>query len=196
MRISKIFLIMMIGFGCHATAAPGDAALQAAPFDELQAQIDDMAARIEELENSLPNVSVEGRTYCMMVNSVALRGYTNSGAEQVETIVVRRLASFVNGSFTAPLVSGSLNGQRGNGVVESVPGGTPEVLEGAYVQTGNQLLLQLTDGSVATWYTSGDGSIIQGNGIVLLGPFPNSLTLGIARSATMVEATNCDALGA
>jgi len=185
----------MIVFGCQATAALGEATPQVTPFYELQAQLDAMAARVEELENNTPNTSVEGRTYCMMVNSVALRGYTNNGAEQVETITVRRLATFVDGSFTATLVSGALNGQRGNGVVEFVPGATPEVLEGAYVQTGNQILVQLIDGTSATWHASRDGSIILGNAITLLGPFPNSLTLGIARNASMVESRSCDAAG-
>jgi hypothetical protein len=180
---------------CSAAGANQNATSTPSPLGELQMQIEALDSRIEALEQAAPDSIVDKRTYCMMVDVALLRGWSVDSTEIVETIVVRRVLTFSGGAFTATLVSSNRNIQNDNGVVTPVVGISPVLLEGTYIQSGNQLDLSFTTGSTASWYVSADGSVIHNNDIDFLGPFPNSLTIGIVRSSTMIESATCDAAG-
>jgi hypothetical protein len=131
----------------------------------------------------------------MMVDVAILRGLSVDSTEILEKVVVRRILAFTGGAFTATLVSSDRNVQDDSGVVTPVTGTSPGVLEGTYIQSGNQLALNFTTGATASWYVSADGSVIHNNDIDFLGPFPNSMSIGIVRSSTMIESATCNAAG-
>jgi hypothetical protein len=162
------------------------------PFGDLQTQLDALAARVETLERNAPNSSVEGRTYCMVVNALSLIGNAIGATEVVDSGVVRRTATFAGGTLTATLVSSTFHRQSDDGVVSSFVGMAPEPLLATYTQTGNKLDVVLADGGIANWYVSRDGSVVFASAIDLLGPLPSSATIGLARWTTMVENDTCD----
>ena len=192
MWIPRSIAAVIFALLCSAAGAQPRAALAPTPFGGLQSQIDNILGRINVLEQSAASQTVDGRTYCMMVNVTILRGFSASAMETADTVVVRRVLNFSGGAFTAFLVDSSANSQNDDGVVSFVNGPSPEVLHGTYAQSGSQLDLLFSDASMATWYVSRDGSVIHNNGIDFLGPFPNSLTIGIVRSATIIESDTCE----
>lgn len=192
MRVLQSIAVVVLLSAYHAALANSEAAAQPTPFAELKAQIDALAARVESLEDSAPNPSVDGRTYCMMVNVVSLRSHLQNGTDTIATIVVRRLVTFDDGLFTDILVSSLQNSQSHVAEVEFGPGMSPVSIGGTYMQSGTQLNVTTSTGSEASWLVSRDGSVIHSNGIDSFGPFPNTLTLGLARSATLIESDTCD----
>ena len=162
------------------------------PFQQLQAAINGLEDRVAELEAAAPSAEVDGRTYCMMVNVNILRGIASTASETEDLVAVRRLASFSDGIFTAAVVSNRRIAQGDDGVVSLLPGASPDVLEASYSQSGRQLDLTFTDGTVVSWYASADGSVVHNNGLDHFGPFPNSLSLGLVRAATLVESDTCE----
>jgi hypothetical protein len=196
-RLFKSTLLVVAALLCHSAVAGPKATMTPSPLGHLQRQLDALAARIETLENNdnAPSSSVDGRTYCMMVNATALSGLASDGSETLATEVVRRITSFSGGIFTSVVVSASRNLQEDNGVVSILAGLAPPLLAGTYVQTGRKVDVMFPDGPTNTWYVSGDGTVLHNNAIGFFGPFPNSLTLGLVRSATMIESDTCDPTG-
>lgn len=192
MRTLKMVLVVILAFACQAAMADSPSLNSKGPLGELQAQIDTLSERIQSLENDAPTADVDGRSYCMMANITLLRAFASSATESVETRVVRRVANFSGGTWSATLVSSNGNVQDDNGVVTNGPGNSPGVISGTYTQSGRHLDIVDSDGLPATWYVSGDGSIIHNNGIGFLGPFPSTFTLGLVRSVVFVESETCD----
>jgi hypothetical protein len=192
MWLSRTIVAVTVSLVCSVAGAQPRATSAPTPFGDLQSQIDELVGRIHVLEQSAADQSVDGRTYCMMVNVTILRGFSSSAMETVDTIVVRRVLHFSGGAFMATLVDSSRNSQTDDGVVAFIQGVSPELLDGTYTQSASQLDLLFSDATTATWYVSRDGSVIHSNGIDFFGPFPNSLTLGIVRSATAIESDTCE----
>ena len=198
MHTLKILPALVIALISQPALADFESTSNGQPFNAMQAQLDALAARVDTLESKAPNASVEGRTYCMLVNVTLLRSVVDIGPNaapgKVETRVIKRVATFVDGAFTATLVSSHQNTQTDNDLVDYTDAtSSPVVLLGNYSQAGNQvdLVFDTLDPHVA-WYVSKDGSLIHYNGIDFFGPFGNGLTLGLVRSGTLVESDTCD----
>ena len=157
-----------------------------------QAQLDALEARIQVLEDSAPNSSVEGRTYCMVLNRDVMRGQASDSTEVLISRVVRRTFTFNNdGTFTGLIESDVENTQADDGTVTLVTLANSDLL-GTYTQTGNKLDMNILN-FPANWYVSKDGSVIHGTRILQLGPLgPNMITVGITRNWTLVENDTCD----
>jgi hypothetical protein len=167
------------------------------PFGEIQTQLDELAARTQALEDSAPDSSVEGRTYCFNLDLLIMRGRAANGTEELQTNVIRRTAVFSGGLFTGSFLSNVLNNQRDNGAV--IPGlGNPiDPLLATYTQSGNKVDITFTNGTTANWYVSKDGSVIHGSTISHL-PASTPLglvTFGFLRNWTLVENDTCDMEG-
>ena len=156
-------------------------------------RFEDLLGRIEALEQAATSQSVDGRTYCMMVNITTLRSVSSNAPASTETLVVRRVLHFAGGAFTATLVDGSGYSKTDDGIVSAFSSASLPVLSGTYSQAGSQLNLQFTDAATVSWYVSRDGSVIVNNASDFAGPFPNGLTLAIVRNATSVESNVCEA---
>jgi len=197
MSTLKILPTLVLALACNAATADTPPASAPTPFGDLNAQLEALATRVDTLENNAPNASVEGRTYCMMVHVSFLRSIVDFGPDagpaRVEDRVIRRVATFVDGTFTGTLVSSYEIAQVDNDVVEFEPGASPDVILGSYWQTGNQLDVQVGSNPVSAWYVSKDGSLIHNNGIGFFGPFGNGLSLGLVRNTTFVESDTCAA---
>lgn len=192
MWLPRSIVVITSALVCSVAGAQPRAASAPTPFGDLQSQVDNLVSRIDVLEQSAASQVVDGRTYCMMVNVTILRGLSSSAMESADTVIVRRVLNFTGGAFTATLVDSSGNSQTDDGVVSFVNGASPELLHGTYTQSGGQLDLLFSSASTATWYVSRDGSVIHNNGIDFFGPFPNSLTIGVVRSATTIESDTCE----
>jgi len=191
--ITSIFLAQSV----FAQDSPGNTP---SPFGDIQAQLDVLAARTEALENSAPTSDVEGRSYCFTLDLLILRGRANSTAEELQTNVIRRTASFSEGMFTGSFVSNVLNNQLDNGTVTLAQGDPIDPLVATYVQSGNKLDVTFTNGTTANWYVSNDGSVIHGTTISNTGPIgPGGIiTVGFSRTWTLIEIgplDTCDAEG-
>lgn len=186
-----LFLLLSVMLIQSASAQRGPTSTPS-PFGDIQSQLDALAARVAALEGDAANSSVEGRTYCMVVNALTLIGIGSSGTESLDSGVVRRTATFSGGLLTAHLVSSTFHRQNDNGVVSSIASMSPEPLVATYTQTGSKIDVVFPDGGIANWYVSKDGSVVVSSAIELLGPFPNSATIGLTRTSTMVENDTCD----
>lgn len=167
------------------------------PFTDLQNQIDALTDRIQALESNGPNSSVEGRSYCFVLNLMILGGNAVNQTESVRTVIVRRSAAFSGGTLTATLLSNVFNDQQDNGVVTSTTEQSVDTLVATYTQMGKKLDVTFADASTATWYASEDGSVISGSSIShgAFGP-GGVVTVGFVRSWTLIEAdepSGCDA---
>ena len=143
------------------------------PLKYLHFRISALEARIAALEAAAANTSVDGRTYCMMTNVTVLRGFTSDGTEIIDTEVVRRLSTFSGGTFTSTLVGAVRNTLSDVGTVEQSAGLAPDLLSGTWAQTGTQIDITFSDGSLAVWYVSRDGSVMHNNAVDFAGPLPN-----------------------
>lgn len=166
------------------------------PFGNIQTQLDELAAQVKALQDQAPDTSVEGRTYCFVLDLTIMRGRSFNGTEELQRNIIRRTAVFSGGMFTAPLLSNVLNNQLDDGTV-NVGLGTPFELLASYSQTGGKLDMIFPDGSTANWYVSNDGSVIHGSNIShgVFG-FGGMLTVGFVRNWTLVENDSCDMEGA
>lgn len=195
MNTKQLLLPIALACMCQPAAADVNGLPSSSPLGDLQAQVAALTSRVNTLEANKADSDVDGRTYCMMVEVTILRGPTANTAESLETRVIKRFASFSGGSLIATLISGTSNVQDDNGIVSSIspPAMSPPVLEATYMQDGARLDLSFADpiGDTRVWYVSRDGSVIHSNSVVY-NSFPNSLTLGLARHATLIESDSCD----
>jgi hypothetical protein len=167
------------------------------PFGKIQTQLDELAARTQALEDSVPDSSVEGRTYCFDLRLLIMRGRGFNGTEELQTNVIRRTATFSGGVFSGLFLSNVLNNQLDDGTV--IPGlGDPiDPVLATYTQSGSKVNITFTDGTIANWYVSKDGSVIHGSRIShgSFGP-GGVVTIGFMRNWTLVETDpldGCDA---
>jgi hypothetical protein len=167
------------------------------PFGEIQTQLDELAARTQALEDSVPDSSVEGRTYCFNLDMLIMRGRAVNGTEELQTNVIRRTAVFSGGVFSGLFLSNVLNNQLDDGTV--IPGlGVPiDPLLATYTQSGSKVDITFTNGTTANWYVSKDGSVIHGSTILHSSiPTPRGLVMvGFLRNWTLVENDTCDMEG-
>ena len=165
------------------------------PIGKLRARVEALEVRIQDLEKNAPSSSVEGRTYCFVLDLLVMRGRAFNASEELQSSVIRRTANFSGGAFSAALLSHIRNNQLDDGTVTLLPGSSPDPLLATYTQTGNKIDIVFPDASTATWYVSNDGSLIHGSSISSAGPFPGPTTVGITRSFTLVENDTCDMEG-
>ena len=193
MRSLNLICLFAVTFFAQSVMAEGPPGSTASPFGDLQTQLDELAVRTLALEDSAPNSSVEGRTYCFVLNLQIMRGRANSDTEELQSNVIRRTATFSGGLFSGSFLSNVLNNQRDDGTV--IPGaGVPiDPLLAAYTQSGSKVDITFTDGTTANWYVSKDGSVIHGSTIShgSFGP-GGVLTIGFMRNWTLVETDPLD----
>ncbi len=159
-----------------------------------QAQLDALEARIQVLEDSAPSSSVEGRTYCFVLNRDVMRGQASTSTEVLISRVIRRTFTFNDdGTYDSLLVSDVRNTQADDGIVTLAAPGNID-LSGTYMQTGNKLDMVFPFASfTANWYVSKDGSVIYGTRISHgLPRLPPVVTVGITRNWTLVETDPLD----
>lgn len=166
------------------------------PLGKIQAQLDELAARTQALEDDAPDSSVEGRTYCFNLNLMIMRGRSFNDTEELQTNVIKRTAVFSGGAFSGSFLSNVLNNQRDDGTV--VPGlGDPiDPLLATYVQSGRKLDITFANGTTVNWHVSKDGSTVHGSAISDFSGAGGAVTIGFLRSWTLVETDmidGCDA---
>jgi len=162
--------------------------------------IADLLSRVAALEAAAPTASVEGRTYCSVLDLVILRGLAINGTEVVQNSVIRRRATFSGGTLSAELLSHVRNTQSDDGIVTMTDEDSVNPLLATYTQSGTKLDITIPDNLLGqryeTMYVSKDGSLIHGTGLAAVGPIgPAQLTLGFIRNWTFVESDACDAEG-
>jgi hypothetical protein len=192
--LNVLFLIAVILFAQSATAQDSPSS-GASPFQNIQTQLDELAARTLALENSAPTSSVEGRTYCFVLNLQVMRGRANSETEELQSNVIRRTATFSDGMFEASHLSNTLNNQLDDGTVVADDVDPIGLLVGTYTQTGSKVDISFGAGPTANWYVSADGSAIHGSSISYAA-FPRGLppvvTVGTVRNWTLIETNPLD----
>ena len=207
MRSARILILFVAALLTQSVAAQRPPSSTPSPFGKLQRQLDALAARTKALEDSAPDSSVDGRTYCFVLNLSIMRGDTRDKSEELQTNVIRRTATFSGGVFTGWFLSNVLNNQKDDGTVLPGLGDPIDPLMASYIQTGNKLdmdFLDMASGLVssANWYVSKDGSVIHGSMISQssFGPpgVPPVRSVGFVRNWTLVETDpvpfdNCDA---
>jgi len=176
--------------------AEGPPGSVAGPFGDLQSQLDELAARTLALEESSPTSSVEGRTYCFVLNLQVMRGRAITDTEELQSNVIRRTATFSGGSFEASHLSNNLNNQLDDGTVIPDDVNPIGLLLGTYTQTGRKVDIAFDSGLTANWYVSTDGSVIHGSSIThaAFGPpgAPPVVTVGQVRNWILVETNSFD----
>ncbi len=194
MRSTRILVLFAAALLAQSVLAHGSPHGPKGPIGKLRTQVDALAERIQALEDSAPVSSVEGRTYCFVLNLLIMRGVSVNSTEQLASAVIRRRATFLSGSFSAVLLSHVRNNQLDDGTVTLTLEPSPDPLLAAYTQTGNKIDIVFPDGSSANWYVSKDGSVIHGATNTSAGPF-GPVTVGITRNWTLVENDTCDMEG-
>ena len=155
----------------------------------LKTRLGTLEARTQALEDNAPNSSVEGRTYCFVLNMLIMRGDASDSTELLISRVIRRTFTFNgDGTFNGLIESDVLNQHADDGIVTLVAQGNGDVT-GLYTQTGNKLDMMIFNYS-ANWYVSKDGSVIHGTRISQSAGGP--ITVGITRNWTLVENDTCD----
>ena len=165
MRSLNLICLFAVTFIAQSVMAEGSPGGTASPFADLQTQFDELAARTQALEESAPTSSVEGRSYCFVLNLQVMKGRANSDTEELQSNVIRRTATFSGGSFAASHVSNILNNQLDDGTVIADDVNPIGLLLGTYTQTGRKVDITFDTGSTANWYVSTDGSVIHGSAI-------------------------------
>jgi hypothetical protein len=165
------------------------------PLADLQTQIGGLADRVAALENAAPSASVEGRSYCFVLDLTMMQGIGANGTERASTSIIRRTATFNGGTLEATLLSHVRNTQDDDGIVTPTVEDSPDPLLATYTQSGHRLDMTFSNGSTANWYVSKDGSLISGTSLAFLGPLPGpaAITIGQTRHWTLVENDSCDA---
>ena len=193
MRTLKLVSTIIMVLACQSALADSAPLNAPGPLGDLQAQIEALNDRIETLETNAPTSIVDGRSYCAMVDVTVQRGWSNTGTEETQTVVFRRLATFSGGAFMATTTDGLDINQDDSGVVSGALVAPGAVLAGVYTQTGQRLDVTFDTGETRVWYVSADGSVIHNNSADHFGPFPiNTLSVGVIRSATFIESDTCD----
>ncbi len=162
------------------------------PVGALQAQVGQLANRVAALEAAAPNPSVDGRTYCFVLDLEDMRGFGFNQTERSFSSIIRRQVTFNNGAFQGSLLSHNRNTLDDNGVVTPSHGNSDPMRGGIYQQSGNRLDLTFDDLSTVTWYVSRDGSLISGTSqsFIDVGG-PGQITIGQTRQWTLVENDSC-----
>ena len=164
------------------------------PVADLAAQISHLSNRISALEAAAPTASVEGRTYCFVLDLTMMRGIGVNQTEHWVTSIIRRTATFDSGLMEATLLSHTRNTQTDDGMVTPTVENSPDPLMATYTQTGNRLDMTFANGASENWYVSNDGSVISGTSIAFIGlGGPGQVTIGQTRHWTLVENDACDA---
>ena len=196
MRLLSIICLLAVTFFTQAAMAEGPPGGAASPFGDLQAQLDELAARTLALEESSATPDVDGRTYCFVLNLQVMRGRANTGTEELQSNVIRRTATFSGGLFEASHLSNNLNNQLDDGTVVTDDVDPIGLLLGTYTQTGNKVDIAFDSGLTANWYVSADGSLIHGSAIThaAFGPpgAPPIVTVGQVRNWILVETSPLD----
>lgn len=193
MKISGT-LVLVAGVLLTQTAmADGAASGRGNSFAKLQRQVNRLAAQVHALQHQAADSSVEGRTYCFVLDLTIMRGRANNGTEELQRNIIRRSATFSGGTFTGTFLSNVLNQQLDDGTVNAGLGNPIDPLLATYVQTDNKIDVSFGDGSAANWYVSKDGSYVHGSSISH-GAFGSGgvLTIGFVRNWSLVEGDNCD----
>ena len=164
------------------------------PFANLQAQLSHLSNRISALESAAPTASVEGRTYCFVLDLTMMRGIAANQTEHLVTSIIRRTATFDSGLMEATLLSHTRNTQTDDGIVTPTIENSPDPLIATYTQTGNRLDMTFANGATENWYVSNDGSVISGTSLAFIGlGGPGQVTIGQTRHWTLVENDACHA---
>jgi hypothetical protein len=196
MRSLSIVCLFAVTFFAQSVVAEDSPGSTAGPFGDIQTQLDELAARTLALEDGAPTSSVEGRTYCFVLNLQVMRGRANSDSEELQNNVIRRTATFSGGFFEASHLSNILNNQLDDGTVTPDDVNPIGLLIGTYTQTGSKVDVAFDTGLTANWYVSKDGSVIHGSSIThaAFGPpgFPPVVTVGTVRNWTLVETDPLD----
>jgi hypothetical protein len=196
MRSLKILCLIAATILAQSVMAEGLPGSTPSPFGELQTQLDALATRTQALEDSAPNSSVEGRTYCFVLNLQVMIGRANNETEELQSNVIRRTATFSGGMFDASHLSNTLNKQLDDGTVAHDDVDPIGLLIGTFTQTGSKVDITFDTGLSANWYVSKDGSTIHGSSIThsALGPpgQPPVVTIGFVRNWTLVETDPLD----
>ena len=201
MRTSLALFSLAAVLATQSVAAQQLPPKAAGPIAELQTQLAALAMRTQALEDSAPNSSVDGRSYCFVLNVQVMRGHKNQGTDELRSQVIRRSGTFSGGRFIASLLSNVENSLlHDNTVFHDDTRPTIDPVEATYTQTGTKIDIVFDLNSVsANWYVSKDGSLIHGTDIGYLQFGPEEapvLTVGLLRNWTLTEAVSpelCDA---
>ena len=153
-----------------------------------------------------PLQSVEGRTYCFVVDILRMRSpsITPPLSAALSSTLIRRTATFSGGVITATGVDLTANTQNADTGAVTQTTGAGGTVTGTYVQTGPELAVVLpflTFSITTTWYVSKDGSVINGSLSTLredltFGPSDQfEADFGETRTWTLVENDSCDTEG-
>ena len=196
MRSLKILCLIAATLLAQSVMAEDPPGSTPSPFGDLQTQLDALATRTQALEDSAPNSSVEGRTYCFVLNLQIMTGRANNDTEELQSNVIRRTATFSGGMFDASHLSNILNKQLDDGTVTPDDVDPIGLLIGTFTQTGSKVDITFGTGLSANWYVSKDGSTIHGSSIThsAFGPpgLPPVVTVGFVRNWTLVETDPLD----
>lgn len=188
MRSLKILCLIAATLLAQSAIAENPTSDTPSPFGEIPAQLGALVARIQALEDSAPNSSVEGRTYCFDLSLLIMRGRAFNDTEELQTNVIRRQAMFSGGVFSGSLLSNVLNNQLDDGTVNPGLGDPIDPLLATYTQSGSKVDITFTNGTTANWYVSRDGSVIHGSTISHASFGPGGVvTVGLLRNWTLVE---------
>ena len=193
MQPTRILFSLAAVLLTQSVMAQGPPSGTPSPFGEIQAQLDALASRTQALEDSAPNSSVEGRTYCFDLGLLIMRGRAFNDTEELQTNVIRRKATFSGGVFSGSLLSNVLNNQLDDGTVNAGLGDPIDPLLATYTQSGSKVDITFTNGTTANWYVSKDGSVIHGSTISHASFGPGGVvTVGFLRNWTLVETDPLD----
>jgi len=199
MKANRLSIAMATSlFSIPALAQPPTGTL--GPIEDLGIAVSRLGQRVAALEAAAPTPSVEGRQYCFVLDLVRSIGIGSLGMEITHNSIIRRTATFANGTMVADLDSHVRNIMRDDGTVIQPPASSPVTLTAGYSQVGRKLDITFNEvnAPMATWYVSADGSMISGTAIVVEDGAPpnnNQTTIGTTRHWTLVESEFCDPEG-
>ena len=197
MQSLKVLCLITVSLLAQSAMAEDPLGNTPSPFGKLQAQLEALEVRTQVLEDSAPDSSVEGRTYCFDLRLMILKGRAFNGTEEIQTNVIRRTATFSGGVFSGSLLSNVLNTQLDDGTVTPGLGDPIDPLLATYTQSGRKIDITFDLGTTANWYVSKDGSVIHGSTISHSSFGPGGVvTAGFLRNWTLVETDpldGCDA---
>ena len=196
MKISGTLLLIAAVLLTQTAVADSAASGRGKPFAKLQRQVNRLAAQVQALRDQAVDSSVEGRTYCFVLDLTIMRGRGNTGTEELQRNIIRRSATFSGGTFTGAFLSNVLNNQLDDGTVSAGLGDPIDPFLATYAQAENKIDVTFGDGSVANWYVSKDGSSVHGTSILhgAFGP-GGVITIGTVRNWTLIENDSCDMEG-
>ena len=186
LKVPFVLAMTLLGSTAWAQTVP------AGPIADLESQVATLNARVGALEAAAPSSSVEGRTYCFVLDLTMMRGIGVNQTEHLVKSIIRRTATFEGGLFQGNLVSHVRNTQTDDGIVAPTLESSPDPLYGTYTQNGNRLDMVFQNGGAASWYVSKDGSMISGTSqsFIDVGGL-GQVTSGQTRHWTLVDNDSC-----